>query len=178
MARRKKKFNFNKLLIGAVLIIGALFAADYYFNTWLPSRKAAPKPVAVEMVVPKSVPVAVKKDLAVYTDGFIAKIYRDDAQGFEFDYPVSAADDPQCAKLEKTDDGLSLGIFSLSVSASKDPMSDFINSELEGMTVDSRADITVAGRSAVKIDYETPGMGWNGSSVFVENGGKIFEYFL
>jgi hypothetical protein len=178
MARRKKKFNFNKLLIGAVLIIGTWFAADYYFNTWLPSRKAAPKPVAVETAAPKTIPAAAKKDLAVSADGFTVKTYRDDVSGFEFDYPVSATNDSRCAKLEKTDEGLSLGIFSLSVSAAKDQMTDFINSELEGMTIDSRVDITVAGKPAVKIDYETSGMNWNGSIIFVENGGKIFEFGL
>ena len=179
MARRKKKFNFNKLLIGIVLIVGTWFAADYYFNTWLLAQKAAaPKSAAVELAAPKTISAPAKKEPAASADGFVAQTYRDDARGFEFDYPVSAKNDPQCAKLEKTDDGLSLGIFSLSVNTGKGQMSDFINSELEGMTVDKRADIKVDGKPAVKVDYETSGMDWNGSSVFVENNGRIFEFGL
>jgi hypothetical protein len=36
----------------------------------------------------------------------------------------------------------------------------------------------IAGRPAVKTDYETAGMGWYGSSTFVENNGQILEFGL
>ena len=159
-----------------VLVAGTWLAADYYFNIAGKSPEKKPAEPSATAPIQKEVVVA-EKQIAV-ADGFKAEAYKDERYGFEFQYPVFAKNDPQCAKLEKTDTGVSLGIFSLSVVDAKVPLADFISSELEGMNIDSRADIIVAGMPATKIDYVTAGMGFNGSSVFFEKGNKIFEFGL
>lgn len=176
MARRRKKgFNLNFILIALLLAVGAWAAADYYFNVWQKRPDQAPVAKTVPLAVEKTEPA--KKETAPAADEkFEMKTYRDDRLGFELQYPVALKDPQSCPALEKTADGFSLGIFNFSANDKSGALDDFINSELEGMTVDNRSDITVAGLSAKKVDYETTGMGFSGSDVFVENNGKIFEF--
>jgi hypothetical protein len=48
--------------------------------------------------------------------------------------------------------------------------------QLQGMEVESRENINAAGRPAVKTSYQTPKAGLYGSSVFIENAGRVFEF--
>lgn len=176
MVRRKKGFNYNFILIVLALVAITWFAADYYFNVY----RAAPKKTAVEVVTLPAAqdkkPAVVETVALVLENGFKNETWRDAQLGIEFQYPVFAAGDPKCPKLEKTDGGFSLGIFYFLKSAASGSLADFVDGQLLGMTIDSRADISVAGKPAKKIDYETAGMGFNGSAVFLENDAKFYEF--
>jgi len=177
MARRKKGVNYNFILIVLGLAAGVWFAADFYFNVYRHPQKE----VAVEQVATTTAPSeksATTSEAAapVLENGFKNETWRDARLGIEFQYPVFAAGDQGCPKLEKTDGGFSLGIFYFLESAARGSLADFVDGQLMGMTVDSRADISVAGKPAKKIDYETAGMGFSGSAVFLENGEKFYEF--
>ena len=155
-------------------------AADFYFNVYTHSQKA-PAVKVVETKAPEtaSKPAETQKAVLVpENSAFEIQTYRDGRFGFEFQYPVAVKDAAQCPKIEKTDDGFSMGMFSFSLSAKNVPLADFVESELQGMTIDSRNSITVAGQPATKADYQTGGMGWSGSDTFIEHNGKIFEFGL
>jgi hypothetical protein len=179
MARRKKGFNYNFILIVLAIVGGTWIAADFWFNVWRhPQKEAAVEAPAVVPAVKTETPAAVETVAPVLENGFKNETYRDERFGFELQYPVFAAGDPQCPKLEKTEDGFSLGIFSFLVAAKLGTLDEFIDSELQGMAVDGKKTITVGGNAAIKADYQTGGMGWYGSSVFIERRDKFFEFGL
>jgi len=186
MARRKKKFNFNKLLIGAVLIVGTWFAADYYFNTWLPSRKTAPKPVVVETAAPKNSPSESKGEQTTITEGQTSQpdepqyqlgAYKNDHYGFELQYPFLAGD-KTCLMTGVREDGFDVGTFSFSV---VDPqgklLPNFIKDDLGGIPVDSQSTVEFGSILGTKIDYSM-GMSGYGSTTYVMHNNKIYEFGL
>jgi len=178
MGRRKKKSKLNTILV--VLALGAIawVGADYYSNVWQKKPAQAPEPEpAGQVEVKESVP-APEKPIVAQESGFKTETYRDERFGFEFQYPVPVRDDPQCAKIIKTDDGFSLGIFSLYVTGGEGLLQDYINEQLAGMTVEKREAVALGGQPAVKIDYQTAGMGWYGSDTFVEHSGKFLDFGL
>jgi hypothetical protein len=179
MPRRKKRGNFNLILIISVVAVGAWIAADFWFNVY----RAPKKEVAIEEIATdfgnKDQKLAAKEEtVPVLEDGFKTETYRDDRYGFEFKYPVTTVADARCPNLEKTEDGFSMGMFSLVVGAAQGSLADYAERQLEGMEIEKRESLTVAGQTAAKVDYQAPGMGRYGSSVFVERGGKIFEFGL
>lgn len=180
MARRKKRFNFVFLLIGLALVAATWFAADFYFNNYQNRQKEiVPVEIVDEPAAKTEKPAAAKEDDSpALENGFKSETYRDGRFGFEFQYPVFAAGDSRCPKIEKTSDGFSLGNFSFLAIAKSGALADFIDSELQGMSIDDRKTITVGGVAAENIDYQTGGMGWYGSDTFIEHNGKFFEFGL
>ena len=178
MPRRKKGSRYDKFIIIAVLFVGLWIAADYYFNVYQHPRseapvKDAPVPVVAE---PETIVPAVEKDAPALEDGFRLETYRDEKNKFEFQYPVYAQPDPKCPVIEKNDNGFNLGIFSFSISDGQGSISDFIEKELQGMEIGKTENITVAGQEAIRVDYQTRGMGWNGSAVFISRAGKFYQF--
>jgi hypothetical protein len=180
MPRRKKRKNFKFILIALAIAGGVWVAADFWFNVW----RAAPKEVGTEEaaaipVAPIGKPATSSEEVApALENGFKSEIYRDAALGFELRYPAFAGDDVQCPKLEKTADGFSLGMFSFLVVGKQGNLDEFIASELQGMAADDKKTIMIDGNPATKIDYQAGGMGWYGSTTFIEYGGKFFEFGL
>ena len=176
MARRKKKkWNSNFILVILAIGVGAWIAADFWFNIYKhPQKEDSFEPVAVEPAAPDQKTVVVENSAPVLENGFKKEIYRDERYGFEFQYPITAAADARCPKLEKTEDGLSLGIFS-GRGAGQGALADYTDRQLEGMEIEKRESLTVAGQNAVQVDYQTAGMGWYGSSVFIEGKTKFLN---
>jgi len=176
MARRKKGSKLNFIIIVLVLVIGAWFVADYYFNVWQRKQITAPEPEAVQPVKEKetTTPAPAKTE----DSNFKTKTYRDERFGFEFQYPVAIKDNESCPKLQRTEDGFSLGIFTFSVSDKSGNLNDFINEQLAGMNVEKHDTLSVDNQPAIKIDYQTTGMGWYGSATFIEHNDKFFEFGL
>jgi hypothetical protein len=183
MARRKKKNNdFNWII--AVLAVGIFgwIAMDFYANVYRHPREESggdTENVEVQTEIPgaKQIEPAREEAALEINDGLIMAAYRDDRYGVEFQYPT-ADDDARCPILEKTDEGFSLGTFYLFAGDKDEPMEDFIQRQLEGMEIVNREDIAIDGRNAAKIDYQTQGMGWYGSSVFAENQNRVLEFGL
>jgi len=44
------------------------------------------------------------------------------------------------------------------------------------MDINKTQNITVGGVDALQVDYQTQGMGWNGSSVFIAHNDKFYEF--
>ncbi|MFA6376894.1 MAG: hypothetical protein WCX69_05860 [Candidatus Paceibacterota bacterium] len=180
MPRRKKRNNFNLILILLALAGGIWVAADYYFNVYrAPKKEVTVENTVIDAAAQNEKPKAKEESAPVLENGFKSEIYRDDRYGFEFQYPVTAVADGRCPKLEKTDDGFSLGAFSLVLGSGQGLLEDYMNQQLVGMEVEKKENIAVAGHPAIKVNYQTAGMGWYGSSVFVMDGnGKYFEFGL
>jgi hypothetical protein len=179
MPRRKKGFNLNLILVCLVLVVGTWIAADYYFNVARQPKKEPAVEVADTQPAAKETPASAQKEpVAPEISAFETKTYRDDRFGFEFQYPEAVKDTVLCPKFEKTDDGFNLNIFSLTTSIKQGELGDYIGSAMQGMNIDKRENITVAGIAATRIDYQTTGMGWYGSSTFIENGGRVYEFGL
>jgi|GEM_PF-814360 len=181
MPRRKKKGNyFNFILIALAIMVGGYIALDFYLNVYRHPQKS--EPVSETAITPsvQKQELSVKKEEAApeSKNGFALRTYRDDRYGFEFQYPVFSGNDPQCPVLAKTDDGLSVGIFSFIVSDRQGAFEEFVVRQLEGMEIDGRTELTVGGKPAVRADYQTAGMGWSGSSVFIDDGKKFIEFGL
>jgi hypothetical protein len=158
-----------------VLVIGAWFAADH-FGTWSKKQVKTPEPAAPPAA--KTENKLISAPAKTEDSSFKTETYRDERFGFEFQYPVAVKDAKDCPQLEKTEDGLSLGMFTFAVSDKSGTLDDFIASELPGMEIDNKTTITVAGRTATKVDYQTMGMGWYGSNTFIEHNGKFIEFGL
>ena len=179
MPRKKKGFNFSRLMTAAVLIVGTWIAADYYFNVYRPAQKKTvteTAPVVPAATEPVAAPAVQPEPEVVSADGFTAQPYRDDRYGIEFQYPVYGKEDARCPVIKKTDDGFSIGMFSLVVSEAPGELSDFVEGQLEGMTIDKNESLTVAGFSATRVDYQTQGMGWYGSDVYLKRNGKVYDF--
>ncbi len=177
MPRRKKVFGFSQFIIVAVLMVAVWIAADYYFNVYRhnPTETPDPEPVADVPAPPAQTAPPAQEEL-VPEDGFRLQTYRDEVLGFEFQYPVYAQGDAKCPSVEKTENGINLGMFFFAAAKKEGELSDFIENELQGMEIGKTENITVAGQPAVKLDYQTQGMGFNGSEVFVEYDGRIYEF--
>ena len=180
MPRRKKRKKFNSILILLALAGGMWVAADYYFNVYrAPKKEVVIENTAINPAAQNKNTEIKEQTAPVFDNGFKNETYRDDRYGFEFQYPVTVAADSRCPKLEKTGDGFSLGSFSLAVSGGQGPLADYIDRQLSGMEVEKKENITVAGHPAIRADYQTAGMGWYGSSVFImDTNGKYFEFGL
>jgi len=179
MPRRKKGFNFNQLIIAAVIIVATWIAADYYFNVYRrPESVAAPEVMTAPESAskPAAAPVAPAEPEVVSSDGFAMQSYRDDRYKIEFQYPVYSKEDVRCPLIKKTDNGFEIGMFSLTVSEARSGLSGFTESQLEGMTIDKSEEKTVAGQPAIRFDYQTQGMGWYGSDTYLEYGGNFYDF--
>jgi hypothetical protein len=178
MARRKKGVNYNFILIILALAIGGWIAVDFYLNVYRhPQEKVEVEIVATEPEREEKQEQTPESAAPAPENGLTAEIYRDDRYGIEFQYPF-AANDARCPKLEKNDDGFSLGDLYFFAGASNETMDDFMARQLQGMEIENQENIAVSGRDAVKIDYQTPKAGLYGSSVFVQNAGRVFEFGL
>jgi hypothetical protein len=180
MPRRKKSFNFNQLVIAAVLIVATWIAADYYFNIYRhPQTETVPEeaapPATVTDTLP-SVPAAQTEPEVISADGFVTATYRDDRYGIEFQYPVYGKEDSRCPVIEKTDSGFNLGMFSLTVSVAQGALADFVDGQLEGMEIGKNENKTVAGLPAIIVDYQTKGMGWYGIDTYIDRDGKVYDF--
>ena len=177
MPRRKKTFGFNQFIVIVVIIVGIWITADYYFNVYQHSSKGAPEQESAPIVTQPAAPVTVTdEEEPALEDGFRLETYRDENGKFEFQYPVYAQPDPACPSIKKNGNGFDLGMFSFTANEGQGTISDFIDSELQGMEINKKENITVAGLAATRIDYQTQGMGWNGSLVFVGRDGKFYEF--
>ncbi len=177
--RKKKKGDFNFILGLAALVVFGWIGIDLYFNYQKRSQKESVPPAIVAEPEQKQESVQVAEAPAVELEsGFKLETWRDDRYGFEFQYPITAAVDARCPKLEKTENGFAVGAFSLIAAGKQGTLADYIDRQLEGMEVETRENLTVAGQAAVKVNYQTPGMGWYGSSVFLEGKTKFFEFGL
>lgn len=180
MVRRKKNNGFNWVIAGLAVGIFAWIAADFYFNVYRHPQKE------VEIIevadghkgefAPPVDPIAVD-DILASEDGFVLAVYRDDRYGIEFKYPTVAGD-ARCPAPQKNEEGFWLGEMYFFAADAGEKMEDFMVWQLQGMEVQRRDNITVAGAMAAKVDYQTAGMGRYGSSVFIENNGKLFEFGL
>ena len=159
---------------------GAWIAADYYFNVYrAPKKEVATENTAINVTAQNGKTEIKEESLPVLDNGFKNETYRDDRYGFEFQYPVTSAADARCPKLEKTDNGFSLGAFSLAVGDWQGSLADYMDRELTGMEVEKKEAIVVAKHPAIKVDYQTAGMGWYGSSFFIMgDNSKVFEFGL
>ncbi len=179
MPRRKKGFNFNQFIVITVLFIGVWIAADYYFNVYRHTQKETSDQKAIPSVNQPAVtpaPTVTVSEESVPEDDFKLETYRDENNKFEFQYPVYRQPDPGCPIIKKNAAGFDLGMFFFSINDGRGEIADFINSELQGMDIDKTESITVAGLSATQVNYQTRGMGWNGSTVFIEHAGKFYEF--
>ena len=180
MPRRKKKNNFNWIIaIIAVAVLGWI-AVDFYFNVYRhpqekvdivevadnPETESAPPP---EQTAEENTPAS--------GDGFVLALYRDDRWGVELRYPTVAGD-ARCPSPQKTDDGFSLDNFYFFAGSENETQEELMARQLQGMEIESRENIDAGGRPATKVDYQTPKAGLYGSSVFVENNGRAFEFGL
>jgi hypothetical protein len=177
MPRRKKGFGFNQFIIMAVLVVGTWIAADWYFNVYRSSlaknSAGAPAPAAPG---PAAIPAAGEEAAPALEDGFRLETYRDADNGFEFQYPVYSQNDPGCPSLVERSDGFDLGQFSLTTSPAAGELTDFIAGQLEGMEMGESQSVAIAGLAATKVDYQTKGMGFNGSDVYIEHAGKFYDF--
>ncbi len=181
MARRKKRnYNFNWIIAGLGVGVFAWIAADFYFNVYRhPQEKVDIVEVADNPETESAPPIGetVQNDAPASEDGFVLATYRDDRWGVELRYPTVAGD-ARCSPPQKTEDGFSLDDFYFFAGGENEALEDFMARQLQGMEVESRENISVGGRPAVKTSYQTPKAGLYGSSVFVENAGRPFEFGL
>ncbi|MCU0653109.1 MAG: hypothetical protein MUD10_02510 [Candidatus Pacebacteria bacterium] len=178
MARRKKG-NLNTILIALALVTGTWIAADWYYNVRQSPQREEPARETITPAPRAENKTEVKTEPeAVAGSNFVLEKYADERFGIEFLYPVAAKESAECPKPEKTEDGFTLGMFSFAVSDKSGTIDDFIAGQLEGMNVDERKSITVAGKPATRVEYQTAGMGWYGSDTFVENGNRFYEFGL
>ena len=180
---RRKKFNWQNILI-AILGIALLVwvAADFYNNSKNNKKEEEPaQNSAIETQNNIKTPDQKNEEqsLEIEKDSkFKLVIYKNSKYGFEIQYPVAVNNDPQCAKLVETQDGFSLGIFSLAVSPAAGELKDFASEQLAGMEIDNKTDLMVGGQNAIKADYQTAGMTWSGSDTFIKCGNQIFDFGL
>jgi hypothetical protein len=178
MRKRKTRRNFNFILIILAVAVLGWIAADFYANIYRhPQEKDEVEIVEVETKQNEAQGQTQEDAPPEAESGLAPAFYRDDRYGIEFQYPF-AANDARCPKLEKTDDGFSLGDLYFFAGASSEAPDDFMARQLQGMEIENQENIAVAGRDAVKIDYQTPKAGLYGSSVFVQNAGRAFEFGL
>lgn len=181
MARRKKRnYNFNWIVAGLAVGVFAWIAADFYFNVYrYPQEKVDVVEVADDPETESAPPPeqAAEEGAPASEDGFVLATYRDDRWGVELRYPTVAGD-ARCPAPQKNDDGFSLDNFYFFAGGQNEALEDFMARQLQGMEVESRENINTAGRPAVKANYQTPKAGLYGSSVFVENDGRPFEFGL
>ncbi len=179
MPRRKHNFNFNRFAVIAALFVGGWIAIDYYLNVFRHPQieeTAVEKSITPAADAPETESDSQPQPEVVSSDGFTVETYRDDRYGFEFQYPVYGQPDSRCPEIKKTETGFELGIFSLTVDSAEDTLDDFVASQLEGMEIEKNEKLTVANRPAVKVDYQTKGMGWYGSDTYIEQNGRIYDF--
>lgn len=156
----------------------AWIAVDFYLNIYRhPQEKVEVEIVKTEPEREKEQEQTQESAVPERENGLIAEIYRDDRYGIEFQYPF-AANDARCPKLEKTKDGFLMGDFYFFAAAPDETMDNFMERQMQGMEIENQENIAVAGRDAVKVDYQTPKAGLYGSSVFVRNAERAFEFGL
>lgn len=174
--RKKKKNNFNWVIAALAVGIFGWIAADFYFNLYrhpqkeieteiIPAEEKTQDDQLSETVMPET------------ENGFTETNYRDDRYGIEFKYPTVLGDG-RCLSPEKSENGFSLGQFYFYAGDENENIENFMDRQLQGMEIEEKENVTVgpAKIPAVKIDYQTPGMGWYGSSVFLRRGQKVFEF--
>jgi len=179
MGRRKKKNNsFGWVIAGLAVGIFGWIAMDFCVNVY---RHPQEEKVEIENVANEPTQAGqnqkADEDVVGLENGFAMELYRDDRYGIEFQYPTVVGD-ARCPQLLKTQDGFSLGIFALFAGEENEGMEDFMERQLQGMEIEKQENIAVAGKNAIKVNYQAQGMGWYGSSVFMQNGGRVFEFGL
>lgn len=179
MARRRKgNYNFNWIVAGLAVGVFAWIALDFYFNVYrYPQEKVDIIEVADNPETESALPPeqTAEEGASASEGGFVLAVYRDDRWGLELRYPT-VGDDARCPSPQKTEDGFSLDNFYFFAGGENETLEDFMARQLQGMEVESRENINAAGRPAVKTSYQTPKAGLYGSSVFVENAGRVFEF--
>lgn len=178
MRKRKTRRNFNFILIILAVAVLGWIAADFYANIYRhPQEKDEVEIVEVETEQNEAQGQTQEDALPEAESGLVMAFYRDDRYGVEFSYPTVARD-ARCPSLQKTDDGFLLGDFYFFAGAPNEAMDDFMARQLQGMEIENQENIAVSGRDAVKIDYQTPKAGLYGSSVFIQDSGRAFEFGL
>lgn len=177
MARRKKNNGFNWVVAALAVGVFAWIGMDFYFNFYRHPREKVEVEIVADDPAQNDEVLPPENDAPALEDGFVLAVWRDDRYGAEFQYPTVAGD-ARCLSPQKTEDGFSLGQFYFFAADAGEEMEDFMARQLQGMEIQKRDNITVADAMATKVDYQTPGMGRYGSSVFLENGGRAFEFGL
>lgn len=181
MGRRKKRANLKLALLGLALLAAGWFGADFFNGNF--GKAGQPPAAAPEQPPAADEPVATPESEKM-TDGgndpqFVLETYRNDKYGFELQYPVLKNGAPGCPSLQENADGFSLGIFNFTAyETAGRALADFVADELAGMNIETRTALAIADKPAARIDYQTTGMGFSGSSVFLEHGGYFFEFGL
>ena len=152
---------------------------DFYFNFYRQAQKETDVEIvevqeseSIKQVRPARENIAPEPE-----NGFSLAVYRDDRYGIEFQYPT-IADDARCPAPQKNDDGFSLGQCYFFAGRAGEAMEDFMARQLQGMEIENQEIIAVGGNQipAIKADYQTSGMGWFGSSVFIDCERGVFEF--
>ena len=160
------------------LAIGGWIVADFYVNVYRrPQKEVEIENVKNESTQEGRAQQSQESIVPEPENGLAMQTYRDDRYGIEFQYPTVVGD-ARCPQLLKTQDGFSLGIFALFAGEENEGMEDFMERQLQGMEIEKQENIAVAGKNAIKVNYQAQGMGWYGSSVFMQNGGRVFEFGL
>lgn len=153
-------------------------AADFYANVYRHPRKKDEVEIVEVETEQNEAQTQTREDVPPEAEnGLMPAVYRDDRYGVEFSYPT-AVGDARCPSPQKTDDGFSLGDLYFFAAAPNEAMDDFMARQLQGMEIENRENIAVAGKAAIKVNYQTPKAGLYGSSIFVQNAGRAFEFGL
>jgi hypothetical protein len=102
--------------------------------------------------------------------------YRNEEYGFEFKYPPIPLGCEQC-KISENSDGFNVNTTNFGIKDSGGlNLSDFVNKEMEGFTIEKKEEMIIGGENGIAIDYRFGGTNRFGSTAFVEKDNKVFVF--